>query len=56
MYVNMHIPPYTYKSSIIHTIEKFFNILQSNCWGWPVALMSGFEPGRQPGAEKGEGT
>ena len=26
------------------------------CWGWPVALMSGFEPGRQPGAEREEGT
>ena len=32
------------------------NCSMSHCWGWPAALMSGFKPGRQPGAERDEGT
>ena len=31
-------------------------ISMPNCWGWPAAVMSRFKPGRQPGAEREEGT
>jgi hypothetical protein len=32
------------------------NLRIIGCWGRPAALMPRFEPGRQPGAEREEGT